>query len=171
MAPLLRSGPWSGGGKEREGEGSGGGGEREGEGSSGGKEREGEGSGGGLSSLYGATEGLPLTLCTATDARAAAARSARGGGVCLGRACGGVELRVRTAAHLTLPGEQEAGEVLVRGAVVAPGAVGWGWHATGDLGSLDETGCLWLHGRLAHLFMFAAHGRVSPPTARSGSSP
>jgi O-succinylbenzoic acid--CoA ligase len=53
-----------------------------------------------------------------------------------GRPLLGVEVRV------------DAGEILVRGPIVAPGAVGAdGWLHTGDLGRIDDGGCLWVEGR------------------------
>lgn len=55
------------------------------------------------------------------------------------------------SAGRPLPGTRvriEKGEILVRGPTVAPGtAEGDGWLHTGDLGTLDEEGYLWVEGR------------------------
>jgi o-succinylbenzoate---CoA ligase len=60
-----------------------------------------------------------------------------------GRVLSGVELRIG-----------EDGEILVRGPMVASGAVASdGWLHTGDLGSLDEDGHLYVLGRLKELIV------------------
>lgn len=64
-------------------------------------------------------------------------------GLRAGRALEGVDLRVA-----------DDGEILVRGAMVAPGAVAAdGWLHTGDLGSLDGEGRLRVEGRRAELIV------------------
>ena len=50
--------------------------------------------------------------------------------------------------------EIDEGEILVRGPVVAPASVGEdGWLRTGDLGTIDDEGYLWVDGRLGDLIV------------------
>ena len=85
--------------------------------------------------------------------------AARGGGT-VGRPVPYVELRVTDALGSALPPGQ-TGEVQVRSGVVTPGYWGdaplaladGGWLRTGDLGSLDATGCLRTAGRVVDLII------------------
>ena len=79
--------------------------------------------------VYGMTETTSqVTLLEPADAERYAGSA--------GRALLGAELRT------------DEGEILIRGPVVAPGSVGPdGWLRTGDLGSIDSEGYLWVDGR------------------------
>ncbi|HEU0025175.1 MAG TPA: AMP-binding protein [Thermoleophilaceae bacterium] len=73
-----------------------------------------------------------------------------------GRALRGVQLRV-----------DEAGEVLVRGPMVARGAAGEdGWLRTGDRGRLDSRGRLHLEGRIKDLIVTGGE-KVAPPVVEA----
>jgi len=60
------------------------------------------------------------------------------------------------SAGRPLPGTEvriDDGEILVRGPSVAPAALADGWLHTGDLGSLDDEGYLWVDGRREDLIV------------------
>lgn len=122
---------------------------------------------------YGATEALPLTLISGDEIlRQTADSTAKGKGVCVGRAIGGADIRVIDIREKPIaewdgalevaPGQ--VGEVTVRGAVVtreylnrpeqtAAAKIRDGehlWHRMGDLGYLDEKQRLWFCGRKSH---------------------
>jgi olefin beta-lactone synthetase len=123
---------------------------------------------------YGATEALPATELRGREALTDTfAATARGAGLCVGRAFGGVALKIvaivdgpidtLAAARELAPGE--IGEIIVRGPHVSPryaddpastrankilDADGGVWHRLGDAGYLDEAGRLWCCGRVGH---------------------
>ncbi len=114
-----------------------------------------------LHTPYGMTEALPVTDISYEEIREAGA----GEGVCVGRPLPGVEVAVEPlegkSIHLIdLPGV--TGEICVRAAHVKERYDAlWatersstrhpGWHATGDVGHLDEQGRLWVEGRTVHV--------------------
>ncbi len=85
--------------------------------------------------VYGMTETTSqITLLEIADAERKAGSA--------GRALLGAELRI------------DEGEIMVRGKVVAPGSAGEdGWLRTGDLGTIDSEGFLWVDGRLGDLIV------------------
>ena len=84
---------------------------------------------------YGLTEACSQVCTLAPDEAREHAGSA-------GRALPGIEVRI------------EAGEILVRGPIVAPAALAPdGWLHTGDLGRLDDSGYLWVEGRRGDLIV------------------
>lgn len=123
---------------------------------------------------YGMTECLPVA-----DIDLAGIESATGGdGVCVGHPLPGVDVQVRPLDGRGRPGGDLTADPGVVGEVVvrAPHARAgydrlWhtqslasrppGWHATGDVGHLDEQGRLWIGGRLGHVITTAA-GPVTP---------
>lgn len=121
---------------------------------------------------YGMTEALPVCDVSLTELLAAGS----GNGVLVGAPVHGVELAIRalgadgdpfgdlmTTADVT-------GEVHVRAPHMRSGydrlaAVDLrspdGWHATGDVGHLDDLGRLWIEGRLVHVVV-TEQGVVTP---------
>ena len=124
---------------------------------------------------YGATESLPV-CSIGSDEILGETRHAtdRGGGVCIGRAVGGMRVEliairdepiVTWSDDLLVP-DGEAGEIVVRGPVVTRSyfarpeatalakiddpATGGFWHRMGDLGRRDEHGRIWFLGRKSH---------------------
>jgi o-succinylbenzoate---CoA ligase len=68
-----------------------------------------------------------------------------------GRPLAGVELRI------------ERGEILVRGPMVAPGALSAdGWLRTGDHGRLDADGFLWVEGRMKDVIVTGGENVMAP---------
>ena len=130
--------------------------------------------GGELFTPYGATEGLPVCVIDGASLEGHEERVAAGAGTPVGAAAPGIALAI--AAITDGPLEDWApeqalplgriGEVLVRGPVItqeydaAPEATrlakvphpggGPAWHRMGDLGRLDDEGCLWFLGRKSH---------------------
>jgi len=130
--------------------------------------------GGELFTPYGATEGLPVCVIDGASLEGHEERVAAGAGTPVGAAAPGIALAI--AAITDGPLEDWApeqalplgriGEVLVRGPVItqeydaAPDATrlakvphpggGPAWHRMGDLGRLDDEGCLWFLGRKSH---------------------
>lgn len=114
---------------------------------------------------YGATEALPSTAHSATETLGETwAKTQEGAGICVGRPFAGVELKIARiqdgAAHAfeELP-QGEIGEILVRSPHVSAeyldepestrkNKIG-AWHRIGDAGYLDESGRLWVVGRVS----------------------
>jgi long-chain acyl-CoA synthetase len=113
--------------------------------------------------MYGQTEATARLCCM--PARDLAARAGS-----VGRAVFGVELAVRDGAGAPLP-PGEIGEVFARGPNVMLGyyrdpqataaALSDGWLRTGDAGSLDADGYLYLHGRRTD-FIKSGGYRINP---------
>ncbi|MGE0361383.1 MAG: AMP-binding protein [Vicinamibacterales bacterium] len=107
---------------------------------------------------YGLTETAPIVAWNNPFAT-------RHGSV--GRPLDGVEVRIAPD-----------GEVLVRGAVVTPGYLdrpedtrstfAEGWFHTGDLGTLDASGQLWIHGRKKDVIVTADGVHVAPEDVERG---
>ncbi len=139
-------------------------------------------------SVYGSTEAEPM--CHAARHEMSPAdldASLSGGGLLVGRAVPGLQLRVVrdqwgrplgpfTANEFaaTRQPDGEAGEVVVSGEHVLPGYLhgqgdeetkfrvdGVVWHRTGDAGRIDEAGRLWLLGRCSAR-IDDEHGRLYP---------
>ena len=123
---------------------------------------------------YGMTECLPVASISLTEIEAAAG----GDGVCVGRPLDQVDVRLRPLDALGVPSGSLTHEPGVVGEVVvrAPHArAGYDrlwhtehaasqpprWHATGDVGSLDAEGRLWIGGRLGHVIT-TVDGPVAP---------
>jgi olefin beta-lactone synthetase len=123
---------------------------------------------------YGMTEVLPVTDVSVAEIDAAGP----GDGVLVGRPVPGVEVRISAvdASGLAVgeltdePGV--LGEIVVRAAhqkdrydrlwaTQRASAREPGWHRTGDVGTLDADGRLWVGGRLAHVVRTAA-GPLAP---------
>ena len=131
-----------------------------------------------LHTPYGATEALPVASIEATEILGEARQGANlgsrgggegGGGVCVGRPCDGMEVRIVSISDAVLladclddaPRIGEIGEIVVRGPVVTRSYVGdpkanelakietddGFFHRMGDLGYLDHNGRLWFCGR------------------------
>ncbi|WP_295657763.1 alpha/beta fold hydrolase [uncultured Nocardioides sp.] len=131
-----------------------------------------------LHTPYGMTEVLPVTDVSYEEVREAGA----GEGVCVGRPLPGVEVALEPLAG---PGSEEGGGR--RSLVDRPGVTGEicvraahvkdrydaleatersssrhpGWHATGDVGHLDDAGRLWVEGRTVHVIS-GAEALVTP---------
>jgi acyl-coenzyme A synthetase/AMP-(fatty) acid ligase len=123
---------------------------------------------------YGMTEVLPVSDVSLQEIDAAGI----GNGVLVGRPVKGVEVAIASLdavggageALTTSPGI--TGEIVVRAAHAKErydnlwvtqhaSAQPAGWHRTGDVGHLDQSGRLWVEGRLAHVIV-TANGPVSP---------
>jgi acyl-coenzyme A synthetase/AMP-(fatty) acid ligase/pimeloyl-ACP methyl ester carboxylesterase len=109
---------------------------------------------------YGMTEVLPVCHVDYAELKEAGA----GNGVLVGAPIAGVQIRIAPLA------DGPTGEILVSAPhmrdrydrrasleVIAPA----GWHATGDVGHLDDQGRLWIEGRLVHV-VHTADGPVTP---------
>ena len=125
---------------------------------------------------YGMTECLPVASISLDELDELDASD--GDGVCVGRPIPGVEVTIRAVdAHGVAEGEPSAapgvlGEVVVRAAHARLGYDRlWhtqhaadqppGWHSTGDVGTLDPSGRLWIGGRLGHVIT-TTNGPVAP---------
>jgi len=127
-----------------------------------------------LHTPYGMTEALPLTDVSLREIE----QAGEGDGVCVGRPLPGVSIRIAqldgsgvpaaaltaepgasgeiwgTAAHIR--DRYDAAWVVDQAAAAHPG-----WHRTGDVGYLDESGRLWVQGRMVHVIT-TADGPVTP---------
>jgi len=102
---------------------------------------------------YGMTECLPVASISLPELEAIGT----GDGVCVGRPLPGVEVQLEPIT------DDGLGELLVRADHMRTGYDRlWftthqatrpevGWHATGDIGRIDEAGLLWVSGRAAHM--------------------
>lgn len=116
-------------------------------------------------SNYGATEALPSTAHSARDTLDDTwAKTEAGAGICVGRPFTGVDIQIARihdgAAHKLEPLPRGAvGEIHVRSPHVSPryaddpestrkNKIG-DWHRIGDAGYLDESGRLWVVGRVS----------------------
>lgn len=139
---------------------------------------------------FGATEAMPLTTMDGRELVAeTAARSAAGGGTCVGRPLPGITLRILRISDQPIPTwdeslvlpQGEIGEIVVEGPLVtrvylnrpaktaeakirdADGAI---WHRMGDVGYFDAEGRLWFCGRKAHR-VETAQGTLFPVPCES----
>ncbi len=123
---------------------------------------------------YGMTEVLPVANISLEEIEAATG----GDGVCVGRPVPAVEVRISglnrtgcaTGELTTEPGV--VGEVVVRAPHARDGydrlwhtqhkaSQPAGWHRSGDVGHLDDSGRLWIGGRTGHVIS-TPHGPVTP---------
>ncbi len=107
---------------------------------------------------YGKSECTnPITVLAPADTAAHYASEATPEGACLGLPAEGVELKIQD------------GEIWLRATQMADGvidATGFhefegGWHATGDMGWIDDRGRLWLSGRAADIIKTGGY-KVQP---------
>ena len=129
---------------------------------------------------YGMTECLAVAAIDLEGIEEAG----EGSGVCVGRPVPRVEIAIAemdelgrtTGTIIDTPGV--SGEILVRGPHVRDRYLMlWrtthtamrfeGWHATGDVGHLDEEGRLWVEGRADHV-LATAGGLLTPGPGRGG---
>lgn len=132
---------------------------------------------------YGMTEALPVA-----DIDLAGIEAAESGddvpGVCVGPPVAGAEVCIAALGFDALAGipdplaANETGEILVRAPWVSEGYLGrWetqrvarpgaGWHRTGDVGRIDDSGQLWVEGRAVHV-IDGSNGPITPvPVERS----
>lgn len=123
---------------------------------------------------YGMTEVLPATDVSAREVLAEGTDL----GVLVGRGLPGVDIAIAALDANGVPADELGAEAGVLGEVVirAPHAKSRydarafverhasrnpGWHRTGDVGTLDSNGRLWIQGRLSHVITTAA-GPVGP---------
>jgi acyl-coenzyme A synthetase/AMP-(fatty) acid ligase len=123
---------------------------------------------------YGMTEALPVCDVTLDEIEAAGP----GDGVLVGSPLPGVDVRISaveadgTATAPLSDAPDVMGEIVVRGAHIRDhydrlwatqraSARDAGWHRTGDVGQLDDSGRLWIGGRLAHV-VTAPEGPIAP---------
>jgi acyl-CoA synthetase (AMP-forming)/AMP-acid ligase II len=102
--------------------------------------------------VYGATEAEPIAAIEASELASADAGSTPGRGLLVGRPCDGIDLRL---VAIDVPARAEPstatpGRIMVAGARVAHDPLRSdpdGWLDTGDVGTVDDEGRLWLLGR------------------------
>ncbi len=123
---------------------------------------------------YGMTEALPIADISLAERRSRGS----GSGACVGRPVAGVEVRIHPLDENGTPAASPATDPGVHGEVVVRAShqkasyhrLWWtehqsrtddGWHRTGDTGSLDSDGYLWITGRVQHLITTAG-GVLAP---------
>jgi acyl-coenzyme A synthetase/AMP-(fatty) acid ligase len=123
---------------------------------------------------YGMTEVLPVSDVSLQEIDAAGI----GNGVLVGRPVNGVEVAIAPLDTSGVAGDEltispdTTGEIVVRAAHAKErydnlwvtqhaSAQPAGWPRTGDVGHLDQSGRLWVEGRLAHVIV-TANGPVTP---------
>jgi acyl-CoA synthetase (AMP-forming)/AMP-acid ligase II len=124
---------------------------------------------------YGATEAMPISCIGAEEILASTARIREGKGVCVGKICSPMKVRIlpvidKDQRAVSDPSRDckvgEIGEIAVCGPVVSPSydqlneatlqakfrdeTTGVLFHRMGDMGYLDQEGRLWFCGRLSH---------------------
>jgi len=121
---------------------------------------------------YGATEALPITNISANELLNPLKNFQEG--ICVGRPLEGLKIKIikitdnpiSTSKDIQELPIGEVGEIIVKGAVVSQKYLnnidankyskiidpenGEIWHRMGDVGRLDENGCLWFYGRKSH---------------------
>lgn len=105
---------------------------------------------------YGMTEVLPVCHVDREEITAAG----RGNGVLVGKPIAGVEVAIREHTNEILVRAAHMRERYDRRATLEFRSEP-GWHATGDVGHLDDEGRLWIEGRLSHVIT-TEHGVVTP---------
>ena len=114
---------------------------------------------------YGMTEVLPVASVSLPELDKAGSRD----GVCVGKPLPGVAVQLRP---LVDPNPTGLGELVVRAPhqrhsydrlwlTTFRASRPDGWHATGDVGHLDDDGQLWIGGRLAHV-LWTSEGPLAP---------
>nr|MDJ0954799.1 alpha/beta fold hydrolase [Acidimicrobiia bacterium] len=127
-----------------------------------------------LHTPYGMTEVLPV----ADISLAQIEQAGRGKGVCVGEPVPGVEVLISPVddhGETSLPlvaTPEVSGEICIRAAhardhydklwaTTRAASQPSGWHRSGDIGHLDESGRLWVEGRMVHIIK-TANGVVTP---------
>lgn len=106
--------------------------------------------------VYGATEVEPIAAIDAREVCTSAGGATRSRGMLVGKPCPGIDLRLAPLEGRGAAAGSGAafGRILVRGDRVARDPVrsdSDGWLDTGDVGTLDDDGRLWLLGRASNM--------------------
>jgi acyl-CoA synthetase (AMP-forming)/AMP-acid ligase II len=125
----------------------------------------------GLVAVSSSAEGIPLAVCTAAAAHdpTIIARVAHGDGACAGTPLASARLRIDRGSG----SGADVGEIVIVGPELDEASSGQGPSRTsaagaggdmrtGESGSLDAAGRLWMHGRLADFVRTASSGMVPP---------
>ena len=117
---------------------------------------------------YGMTEILPVSTISLPEIHEAGT----GNGVCVGKPIPGIDVQIRPLGDGTVDGRADFGEIVVRAAHAREGydrlwhttflaSQPRGWHNTGDVGHLDDSGRLWMGGRLVDV-LDTTNGPIAP---------